>query len=149
MILPNERSFRLTPPLPMLAPEPSLQIQGQHRALVRSINSECVMDAAAQNFRSQTDGITEEWKSANNLYDKVFFFYHRTKHSHYYTGKASSPFSMSIRVVRSFSSRGKVSILRVLMKNLFLVASLLLLKLYESIAASPKINGTKNTKTNM
>lgn len=50
------------------------------------------MEAAAQTFGLQTDGIPEEWKSANNLYDKVFFFYHRTKHSHHYAGEASHPF---------------------------------------------------------
>lgn len=53
--------------------------------------------------------------------------------------------SVSLWGRRSISPRGKFSLLRAVMKNLFLATSVLLLRLYLSIAALPKINDTKNT----
>lgn len=50
------------------------------------------MEAAAQTLGLQTDGSTEEWKSANNLYDKVFFFYQHMRQSHRTLAKPASPF---------------------------------------------------------
>lgn len=54
-----------------------------------------------------------------------------------------------LQVARAISSGGQVSLLGVLMKDLFLLTSVLLPSHYLSTAASPTINDTKSNKTNM
>ena len=52
---------------------------------------------------------------------------------------------MCLWVVRSISSRDRIFLLRALVKDFFLATSVLLLRLYLPIAASPKIHNTDTT----
>lgn len=57
--------------------------------------------------------------------------------------------SVCLYVARPESSEGEVSLLGLLMKDLFLLTSVLLLSHYLSTVASPTINDTKSNKTNI
>lgn len=109
-------------------------------------SSRCETEAAAQTFRVQTDGLAEEGKPANNLRTRCSFSVTALSIAIRTLVKPAVPFDV-FGGVRSISSRGKVSLLRALRKDLFLAISDLLIRHYLSIAASPKINGTKNNKT--
>ena len=77
---------------------------------------------------------------------RVFFYYHGIKHSHHYTGEASHHFLRVYGWLGPFLPEAKIFLLRAVVKDLFLATSVLLLRLYLPIAASPKINNTNTTK---